>query len=126
MAASEPVAVRSAIPSRVPVTSFDPTPSATGADLAVMSLAVRDLAASRTPAQVADALARHAIALSGAVGAIVYLGRDGTAGYAALGRHGLVDPAAPDRLAAGRGDDASEASPDDASLDLECVIKSGS
>ena len=113
----------------MPATSADHAAPATGGDLAVVSVAVRDLAASRTPAQVADALARHGTALSGAAGAIVYLRRDGTDGYVALGRHGAVDPTAPDRLSArladagsaGLGDAAPEESPD-----LEFAIESGS
>jgi signal transduction histidine kinase len=87
----------------MPATSSDHTPPATGADLDVLSAAVREFALARTPAQVADTLARHGTALSGAAGAIVYLGRDGTDGYAALGRHGAVDPTAPDRLPARGG-----------------------
>lgn len=119
--------MRSAIPSWVtPIPSLDHTPSRTGGDLDAVSLAVRDLAASRTPAQVADALARHATALSGSAGAIVYLGRDGGDGYAALGRHGAVDPTAPDRLPAGPTDDAPEASPHEESPDVDCAIRSGS
>jgi len=83
--------------------STAPAGAATAHELDVVSLAVRDVRAARTPAQVADALARHAMALSGAAGAIVYLGRDGADGYAALGRHGALDPDAPDRLPAARG-----------------------
>jgi signal transduction histidine kinase len=74
--------------------------AATIADLEVVSRAVQDFAAARTPAQVADALARHAAGLSGASGATVYLGRDGADGYLPLGRHGRADPGAPERLGA--------------------------
>jgi signal transduction histidine kinase len=78
----------------------DHGPAATAADLEVVADAVRDFAVARTPAQVADSLARHATALSGAAGAIVYLGRDGADGLVPLGRHGAADPTAPERLAA--------------------------
>jgi signal transduction histidine kinase len=71
---------------------------ATPSDVELVAAAVRDLTVARTPAQVADALGRHAVALGAAGGAIVYLGRDGTDGYVALGRHGAVDPKAPDRI----------------------------
>jgi signal transduction histidine kinase len=67
-------------------------------DVELVSKAVRDLGVARTPAQVADALARHVVALGVADGAVVYLARDGSDGYVALGRHGIVDPRAPDRI----------------------------
>ena len=70
-----------------------PTPAA----LAVVANAIRDFGAARTPIQVADALARHVAALSGAPAATVYIRADGEE-LAAVGRHGL-DPAAPARMA---------------------------
>ena len=61
--------------------------------------AVRDVGTARTPVQIADALARHAAALSGAAGAIAYVGQDGADGLVALGRSGPAAAAAPERIA---------------------------
>lgn len=72
------------------------------AGIHALAAAIRDLEVARTPAQVADALARHAASLSGAAGSIVYLARDGSDGYTALGRHGAIDPSTPDSLPPGR------------------------
>jgi signal transduction histidine kinase len=76
-----------------PAPAAAPSPAA----LVVVANAIRDFGAVRTPIQIADALARHAAALSGAPAATVYIGGDGE-DLAAVGRHGL-DPAAPARLA---------------------------
>ncbi|MBA2719561.1 MAG: GAF domain-containing protein [Chloroflexi bacterium] len=68
--------------------------------------AVRDLGAARTPVQVSDALARHAVALSGASGAIVYVRADDGSGYVARGRFGTIDRDAPERFPEMRAEDA--------------------
>lgn len=80
--------------------SFEEWPAAdpaTAAERAILA-AVRDLAPDRTPVQVADALARHAVAVTGARGAIVYL-RAEDGGFVARGRFGVPDLTAPDRVA---------------------------
>jgi signal transduction histidine kinase len=83
-------------PATRPSGSADRHPSPTGAELDVVAAALRDFGAVRTPIQIADALARHAAALSGASAATVYVRADGE-DLTAVGRHG-VDPAAPARL----------------------------
>ena len=75
-------------------------------DLAVVTVAIRDFGAARTPIQVADALARHAATLCRAPLATVYLARPTgeRAELVPVGRAGGIDPTAPsilptDRLA---------------------------
>jgi signal transduction histidine kinase len=90
---------------------------ATSPDRALL-VAVRDLGTARTPVQVADALARHAAAVSGARGSIVYLRADGASGFVARGRFGAADPTAPERIAATGAVGPAGAQPDDQVLQL--------
>ena len=71
---------------------------ATRADVAALAASLRDFGAARTPIQVADALARHAAALSGAGQGTVYLAANGGDGLVPVGRSGGVDATAPARL----------------------------
>jgi signal transduction histidine kinase len=73
--------------------------AASAVELAITAAAIRDLGAVRTSIQVADALGRHAAALSGATFATVYLSPDGLPGLVAVGRAGGIDPEAPERIA---------------------------
>lgn len=75
------------------------TPVRRRSELEILTAAVADFAAARTPVQVADALARNAVALSGAAGAVVYLPRAGTDGLVAQARHGPPEIDGPERVA---------------------------
>ena len=73
--------------------------------------AVRDIGSARTAVQVADALARHAIALADAAGAVVYLRGPGADQLIARGRAGTPDAAAPERIDGMGGGPSSRRSP---------------
>jgi K+-sensing histidine kinase KdpD len=107
--------------------------AATIADLEVVSRAVQEFAAARTPAQVAEAVGRHAAGLSGASGATVYLGRDGADDRRLLpiGPTGRARPARPATTralvtvpSAGASAAAGRTSSDGAQV-VECRIGSG-
>jgi signal transduction histidine kinase len=75
--------------------SGSPNALPTEADLAILTSAIRDFGAVRTPIQVADALARHAAALTNGAQTTVYLAASGSGGLVPMGRSGSVDPTAP-------------------------------
>jgi signal transduction histidine kinase len=119
-APAEPVSGADAAPRRAaetaaPAGEVDPVgqrlPAPPGApsstDLATLTAAIRDFGAVRTPIQVADALARHAAALTNAAHATVYLATPGSVGFVPMGRVGGIDPSAPRSLDAAAVDPAS-------------------
>jgi signal transduction histidine kinase len=75
-------------------------PSPTTTDLDTLASAIRDFGAVRTPVQLADALARHVAALSGARPVTVYLEVPGSEGLHRMGRTGGPDTSGPERLEA--------------------------
>ncbi len=119
-APAEPVSGADAAPRRAaetaaPAGEVDPVgqrlPAPPGApsstDLATLTAAIRDFGAVRTPIQVADALARHAAALTNAAHSTVYLATPGSVGFVPMGRVGGIDPSAPRSLDAAAVDPAS-------------------
>ena len=73
--------------------------TASVAELAIVAGAVRDVGAVRTAVQAADALARHAAALTDAGSAIVYLPSSRPEVLVPEGRSGESDRSAPERIA---------------------------
>ena len=77
--------------------------------LVALARGLADLRSVRTPAQIADALARHAIELTAADGAVVYVPQSASGDLIALGRSGRPQASLPERLA---DVDSGEAPPD--------------
>ena len=70
------------------------------AELATLAAAVDHIRTARTPAQIADAVARHVVELTRSAGAIVYVARETGGQLVPLGRHGTPDADAPDHMTA--------------------------